>query len=233
MGVDFVVKGALVDDFVALQFLDGDKEFLTGGGIIVIVITEHLGSPFLTDDISVLVDECALVGVVLGNFEFSEMTVLVEGVLLAAAVVALDGYAPSFTVKEGCKIDGLALALALLEIEAMLGIIGIGVVHHGLVALAALDGGLRQQTLLVEDEHVVALGAVRHDDMFIHTARAAVEAHVKMLDAVTVCRVVHQVAVEQFHSGVDCAHGVHVCRQALERHVLGAVFTGVLGMNQP
>ena len=59
--------------------------------------------------------------------------------------------------------------------------------------------------------------------MFIDTARATVEAHIKVLDAVTVRRVVHQVAVEQFDCRVGIAGGVDIGREFIESDVLAAM----------
>ena len=218
-----------MDHVGALQLLDGNEEFLTSGSVIVIVVAEHLGTPFLADDIAVLIYERALVGIGLGDDDFGKMTIFVEGVFLTTAVIALDGHTATLGVKEGGEVDGLAFAFALFEAVTILWVKGISVVHYGLVALVALDGGLGQQTLVVEGKHVVALAAVGHDDMLVNTPCAAVEAHVKVLDAVTVCRIVHQVAVEQFNLRVDGAHGIHVGGQALEGGVLAAIGVSILG----
>ena len=90
VGVDVVVKRALMYHVIALEFLDGDEEFFPRGGVKVVMVTEDLAAHFLTNHVSILVDEGALLALLLRDDELGELTFLVKREVLAAAVVALD-----------------------------------------------------------------------------------------------------------------------------------------------
>ena len=216
---------------IALQFLDGDKELLACGGVKVVVVAIDLAVHLLAHDIAVLIEQCAFVALSRGDDELGEVAPFVVGEVLTAAVVALDALAQAMRAIDGREVDRAVLALALLDGESQHLVIFIGVVGDRLDTLAALDGGLREQALFVENEHIVALAAVGHHHLLVDTARTAVKAQIQMLDAVTVRWVVHQVGVEQLHMRVNRAHRVDIGRQGIECDLL--VTDNVLSAHRP
>ena len=221
MGVDIVVKRALVNHVGALQLLDGDQELLARRGVKVVVIAEGLAIGLLAHDIATLIEQRAFCALGRSDHQLGQVSLFVKGVVLAAAVASLDGRAVAVVAVQGRIVDRLPFALALLQGKAQHVIVAVGIIHRRLGTLAALDRGLGEQALIIEDEHVVALGAVGHDDLFVHAARAAVETHVMVLDAVTVRRVVHQIGIKQSGGRVN-ARGVDVGGEFLEGYPLTA-----------
>ena len=135
VGVDIVVKGALMHYVGAVQFLDGDEELFPCRGIKVVVVAEHLRASLLADDIAVLIDEGALFCLWLGDDELCELAFLVEGVILTAVIATLDALAMAMITIDGRILDCDILALALLEGKSQHRIIGVSVIHHGLAVV--------------------------------------------------------------------------------------------------
>ena len=97
----------------------------------------------------------------------------------------------------GCIVDRAVLAFALLEGVAQHLVIGISIIYHRLSAFTALNSGLGEQALLIEQEHVITPSAVGHDHLLVNTARAAVKAQIQVLDAVTMGGIIHQIGIEK------------------------------------
>ena len=90
MGINIILERSLMNDVVTLQLLDGNEKLLTCSRVIVIVVTEYPASHLLTDDVAILIDECAFVTARLHNHALGDVPLLIKGIVLTAAIVSLE-----------------------------------------------------------------------------------------------------------------------------------------------
>ena len=110
-------------------------------------------------------------------------------------------------------------------------VVAVSIVTHHQFAIASHDGRLREQSLGIEHEAVVARAgfAVGPFDMLFHCTRATVEAQVHVFITVGMSGVVHQIGIKQPDTRllrrhvIDIGHQLVECRPriAVVRHDCG------------